>query len=228
VALRWFLLGLLAAAAFACDSLTVPYILCWNESSAVEPCNCTNVTSCFYNLTWGQHGVLYVAVENPMDDADMGVFMDGDFVDNIPAGQTRVVQQEFVAPTEGEDCCLWKNHTVKGVNGTESNGCWTAYVATQLAFAPPVPSPTPSQSPSPTTAPSIVPTPSPTIKPSLSPSLKPTASPKPTSRPNQPVIVRVSPSPPAQPKESPPDMLPAVMLLVVGGAVVVFLLIRKR
>jgi len=248
------LLGLLAAAAFACDSLTVPYLLCWNQSDAPAPCSCLNVTSCYYNLTWGQHGVLYVAVENPMTDEDLGVFMNGNYVDAVPAGTTRVVQTEFIAPTEGEDCCRWKNYTVTGVNGTESNGCWTANVAAQVAFAPPfTPSPTPSPSPSPspvacTTEAKICPdgsavgrtgpdcefAPCPSAAPSPFPSIKPTATPKPiassppSSRPSQPIVVRVSPSPPAQPEESQPDMLPAVMLLVVGAAVVVFLLIRKK
>ncbi|MFH0834776.1 MAG: hypothetical protein V1881_00335 [Candidatus Micrarchaeota archaeon] len=246
MAIRWLLLGLLAAAAFACDSLTVPYILCWNQSGAPAPCNCSNVTSCYYNLTWGQHGVLYVAVENPMSDADMALYLDGSLIDSVPAGTTRVMQQEFIAPTEGQDCCQWKNHTIIGANGTQSNGCWTAYVATQLAFAPPfVPSPTPSASPSPIactmeaetcpdgssvgrTGPNCEFAPCPSIAASPSPTAKPTATPKPTSYPNRPIIVHVSPSPPAAPEENQPDMLPVAMLLVVGAAVVVFLLIRKK
>ena len=246
MAIRWLWLALLAfPLAYACDSLTIPYILCWNQSGAPAPCNCSNVTSCYYNLTWGQTGVLYVAVQNPMAAADINLYINGNYVDALSAGVISVVQQEFDAPTEGKDCCLWKNYTVTGVNGTnESNGCWTANVAAQIAYAAPfVPSPIPSQSPSPVactaeakicpdgssvgrTGPNCEFAPCPSVAPS--PSAKPTATPRPTSNPSQPIIVHVSPSPPSQPEEAQPDMLLAVMLLVVGAAVVVFLLIRKK
>ncbi|VVB67212.1 Uncharacterised protein [Candidatus Norongarragalina meridionalis] len=252
MAIRWLWLALLAVPfVFACGSLTVPYILCGNQSDAPAPCSCSNVTSCYYNLTWGQMGVIYIAVQNPLA-GDMAISIDGNLADTIPGdGYVGVVQTEFVAPTEGQDCCLWKNHTVTGVNVTNSSDCWTANVATQIAFAPPfTPSPSTLPSPSPVACtaeakicpdgssvgrtgpncefapcPSVAPSPSPTTKPSPSP--KPTATPTPSSRPNQPIIVRVSPSPPAAVEQSPPDMLPTVMLLMVGAAVIVFLLIRK-